>query len=428
MSNGIQEYAKLENRLLLLAWLNSLLGYKHNRDLLQHTQAVEEGFGADGRSYLLHHLLGRGAKVTIPEATLARYDDNIRTHLTAMNRSRAEPISLRYFQHLAALYTEIVLDRLFIAPQQLLADLNVFVAAHNTTKAPGEVQDEPFTAAGLNKLAFWMATGSGKTLLLHLNIRQFLHYNRAPLDNILLITPNEGLSEQHLDKLAASGIVARRFDLNAGGLWASGDNVVQVIEITKPVEQKRGGGASVPVEAFEGRNLILVDEGHKGSGGEAWRGYREALGANGFTFEYSATFGQALSAAGNDTLTTDYGKAIVFDYSYRYFYGDGFGKDFRILNLKNETSDDQTVTLLLGNLLAFYEQLLRFEQDNAALRPYHLATPLWSLWAARSTPSTPRTSRSAAMSSRWCAFCTASYATAIGRRKRSGNCSKPAAV
>ena len=72
-------------------------------------------------------------------------------------------------------------------------------------------------------------------------------------------------------------------------------NAVKVIEITKLVEQKRGGGVSVPVEAFEGRNLIFVDEGHKGSGGEVWRGYREALAETGFTFEYSATFGQALA-------------------------------------------------------------------------------------------------------------------------------------
>lgn len=29
-----------------------------------------------------------------------------------------------------------------------------------------------------------------------------------------------------------------------------------------------------------------------------------------------------------DELTAEYGKAIVFDYSCRYFHGDGFGKDF----------------------------------------------------------------------------------------------------
>ena len=71
--------------------------------------------------------------------------------------------------------------------------------------------------------------------------------------------------------------------------------MVQVIEITKLVEGKRGG-VSVPVEAFEGRNLIFVDEGHKGSGGEAWRKYRDALGTTGFTFEYSTTFPSSRNA------------------------------------------------------------------------------------------------------------------------------------
>jgi hypothetical protein len=375
--SGLQQYVKLENRLVLLAWLNSLLGYGSNKKLLEDTQSVAEGFGADGRSFLYHHLIARGSQVKIPADDLARYDENIRRHLEKINRGRAERITLRYFQYLAALYTEIVLDRLFNHKAQLLADLNAFVAARNAKKLPGEAQDDPFTEADLTKLAYWMATGSGKTLILHLNYHQFRHYNTEPLDNILLITPNEGLSEQHLAELTASGIPARRFDLNAGGLWTGGRDVVQVIEITKLVEEKRGGGVSVPVEAFEGRNLIFVDEGHKGSGGEAWRKYRDALGATGFTFEYSATFGQALSAARNDPLTAEYGKAIVFDYSYRYFYGDGYGKDFRILNLKDETHADTTDILLLGNLLSFYEQVRLYEDQGEHLRPYNLEKPLW---------------------------------------------------
>ncbi|MBC7262192.1 MAG: restriction endonuclease subunit R, partial [Chloroflexi bacterium] len=168
----------------------------------------------------------------------------------------------------------------------------------------------------------------------------------------------------------------RRFDLNQSGLFRQ-PNEVQVLEITKLVEQKRGGGVSVPVEAFEGHNLIFVDEGHKGAGGQAWRGYRDALGKTGFTFEYSATFGQALSAAGDDELTKEYGKAILFDYSYRYFYGDGFGKDFRILNLRDNTNDEQTSILLLGNLLSFYEQLRLYEEHGDEIRPYNLEKPLW---------------------------------------------------
>ena len=49
----------------------------------------------------------------------------------------------------------------------------------------------------LNKLAFWMATGSGKTLLMHANILQYQYYlekhgRRRELNRILLLTPNEG--------------------------------------------------------------------------------------------------------------------------------------------------------------------------------------------------------------------------------------------
>ena len=377
MPDGLQQYVKLENRLVLLAWLNSLFGYESNRKMLEDCKGVAEGFGADEHSFLYHHLIARGSQIKIPAEKLAEYDENIRRHLEKINHGRTEKITLRYFQRLAALYTEILLDRLFNAEAQLLADLNAFVQKRNAGRLPVEPQDEPFTEGDLTKLACWMATGSGKTLLLHLNYHQFLYYNRESPDNILLITPNEGLSEQHLQELVASGIPARRFDLNMGSLWSSGQNVVQVIEITKLVEEKRGGGVSVPVEAFEGRNLIFVDEGHKGSGGEAWRKYRDALGATGFTFEYSATFGQALSAARNDPLTAEYGKAILFDYSYKYFYGDGFGKDFLILNLRDETRADQTEILLLGNLLSFYEQLRLFEERTDALRPYNLEKPLW---------------------------------------------------
>lgn len=375
-TNGKEHYTQLEQRLVLLRWLCHQLGYKDNREALTDTKSVAEGFGADGRSFLYHHLLARGSKVKIDSTNLARYDENIRAHLARINHRRTEPITLRYFQHLAALYTEIFLDRLFTDRQRLLGDLRSFVAERNESRRPGEVAYPQFEYSDLNKLAYWMATGSGKTLLMHLNYYQFLHYNKEPLSNILLITPNEGLSEQHLAELQASGIPARRFDLKASGLWASDPNTVQVIEITKLVEEKRGGGVSVPVEAFEGRNLIFVDEGHKGAGGEAWRKYRDALGENGFTFEYSATFGQALSAAGNDALTQEYSKAIIFDYSYRYFYNDGFGKDFYILNLKSNDDPDTTHRLLMGNLLTFYEQLRLYEDQKSLLQPYNLEKPL----------------------------------------------------
>ena len=371
------QYTRLEQRLVLLAWLNGLFGYRHNRDLLADVKEAAEGFDASGRSYVRHRLEARGDKVKIPPADLARYDDNVRRHLQAMNARRPDPVVLRYFQYVAVLYAEIFLDWYFHRRGEMLRSLNRFIESLGTWRTAGDPKDAGFSEPDLKKLAFWMATGSGKTLVMHVNYRQFLHYNDRPLDNILLITPNDGLSEQHMMEMAASDIPCRRFDLNESDLVAAGKDAVRIIEITKLVEEKRGGGVSVPVEVFEGNNLIFVDEGHKGSGGEAWRKFREALGETGFTFEYSATFGQALTAARNDRLTAEYGKAIAFDYSYRYFHGEGYGKDFHILNIKEETTEDRTETLLLGNLLSFYEQRLIFEEQAETLRPYNLERPLW---------------------------------------------------
>ena len=372
------DYAKLEQRLVLLSWLNERLGYNNNRELLADIKQADEGFNADGHSHIYTRLTSRAGRLKeVSQADLVDYDNNIHQHLAAMNAGRHQPITLRYFQYLAALYTEIFLDWYFNYNSQLLQSLNELVNRRNIGKHVSEGRDELFTEWDLKKLAFWMATGSGKTLILHINYRQFLHYNRKTLDNILLITPNEGLSEQHIAELQASNIRAARFDLNENSLLVSDWNAVKVTEITKLVENKRGGGVSVPIEAFEGNNLIFVDEGHKGSGGEAWRNMRDALGEQGFTFEYSATFGQALTAAGNKELIAEYGKAIVFDYSYRYFYDDGYGKDFHILNLQQETTPDMTDTLLLANLLSFYEQHLVFAEHTDVLRPYNLDRPLW---------------------------------------------------
>ena len=376
--NGAHSYARLEQRLTLLSWLHDLLGYADTKHLLDDIRPAREGFDGDGRSHVYPRLASRGG-LKIPATDLKRYDDNIREHLAAMNEGRALPITLRYFQYLAALYTEMFLDWYDRSPAALLDSLNRHVANLNTGRRSGG-RVERYEESDLKKLAFWMATGSGKTLLMHLNYRQYLHYNREQLDNILLITPNEGLTRQHLDELDASGIPARRFDLNESGLFGQESDTVRVTEITKLVLEKRGEGETVPVEVFEGRNLIFVDEGHKGSGSEAqtWRSRCETRWEKtGFTFEYSATFGQALTAARNDALTTEYGKAIAFDYSYRYFYDDGYGKDFHILNLQEETTADRTDTLLLANLLSFYEQQLVFANKSAELSPYNLEQPLW---------------------------------------------------
>ena len=367
---------KLENHLTLHGWLNSHFGYTTTRDLLNDVKNAEEGFNPDGHSVVCEHLMSGVPPDSAIEEALPTYDANIKRHLSTINSRRTQPIVLRYFQYLSLLYTEIFLDWKFNKQAKFLPQLNAFVRTRNMAKPPGDAMDTPFTETDIEKLAFWMATGSGKTLIMHINYHQFRHYCQDPLDHIVLITPNEGLSEQHMRELANSDIRCERFNVE-GNRLAHSQDAVQVIEITKLVEEKTSGGVSVPVEAFEGNNLIFVDEGHKGSGGKVWRAYREALAKTGFTFEYSATFGQALAAAKNADLVDEYGKAIAFDYSYRYFYGDGYGKNFRILNVKHDDAT-QTETLLLGNLLSFYEQRRYFKQNTDAVRAYGLDSPLWA--------------------------------------------------
>lgn len=374
---SLDRYVRLERRLVLLAWLNDLFGFESNRDLLEHISDAREGFDATGRSYVSRHLESRGIDCRVAVTDLRRYDENLHRHLSAVNFPRPQRISLRYFQYLSVLYTEIFLDRFFSDRSALLSALNHFVKQRNSASLSSDTKFDQFTEKDLRKLALWMATGSGKTLIMHINYKQFLHHNCDALDNILLVTPNRGLSLQHLGEMHSSGIPCKMFDLDDGGLMYGEENVVQVIEITKFVEDKKSGGVSVPVEAFEGKNLLFVDEGHKGTGGDVWRHFRDAIGAGGFTFEYSATFGQALTASKHNALTAEYGKSIIFDYSYRYFHGDGFGKDFSILNLKGEIASEATNTLVMGNLLSFYEQHKFFSDQTSAIRSYNLAKPLW---------------------------------------------------
>src|SRR5258708_3056575 len=373
------DFVKLEQSLVLAAWGVHQLGYASNKAMLENLCEVDEGFTSSGHSYLVQAILARGSKCLVPEHDLDRYDLNIRSHLDYFNMHRSETLTLRYFQHLSLLLTELFLDKRFNHEQVLRKTLNAFVDERNSKLGSTDAQDPAFAGTDLSKLAFWMATGSGKTILMHFHYRQFLHYCKKPLDNILLVTPDEGLSQQHLENLAAAGIPCARFSLEDSGFEEFKRNSVRLIEITKLVEEKKGAGLSVPVEAFEGNNLIFVDEGHKGVSSEArkWIGNRDKLSETGFTFEYSATFGQAMTTARDDELTQEYGKAILFDYSYKYFYADGCGKDFDVLNLKQETTTEQTRTLLLANLLAVYEQKRAFQTKAEAMLRYHLADPLW---------------------------------------------------
>jgi hypothetical protein len=240
---------------------------------------------------------------------------------------------------------------------------------------------QPYQRTELNKLAFWSATGSGKTLVMHVNILQYRHYlelhgQARQLNRTILLTPNEGLSHQHLEEFRLSGLNAELFSKDGRGLFSG--QAVEIISVHKLKEES--GDKTVAIDAFEGNNLVLVDEGHRGTSGAEvglWMKMRNQLCERGFSFEYSATFGQAMKASSNKALEQEYARCILFDYSYKYFYRDGYGKDYRILNLEDDSDAAVRRRYLTACLLAFYQQLKLYNEQQAEFRPFLIEKPLW---------------------------------------------------
>lgn len=319
-----------------------------------------------------------GGKCAISEETLARYDLNIVSHMRKINDNRDEPMVLKYFQYLSLLFVEYYLDQYFNNREALIDGLNTYLADFNA-QFPNDTY-MPYTAKDLNKIAIWNATGSGKTLIMHINYLQYLHYSGGKLPDdatFILLTPKEGLSLQHIDDYAASGIPARIYDKSVSR-WMQNANEIIVLENTKLGDKDQD--TIVSVNRFGNRNVVFVDEGHRGSSSGKdgkWQKYRDELCSDGFSFEYSATFGQAIAASNDKSLSERYGKCIIFDYSYKHFYGDGYGKDYNIINLPDDSDEIKRNTYLTACLMTYYQQKRLFLTQESEYALFNVENPLF---------------------------------------------------
>lgn len=434
--------ASFHQQLVLNQWMYGFFNAKDLNALkFRLGEDRHEGLEEDGQTKFFSELLrGLFNPNQLTEQELRRYDINIVSHWQAITEQRNKledtVLNMKYFQYLSLLFTEIYLDWYFNKRQQLLDGLNEAMQAYNQSQ-PADLQFQAYDADELNKLAFWNATGSGKTLLLHVNIKQYLHYFQMGKDvhpdKIILLTPNEGLSNQHLEELRLSGFgFYRLFDKNRSGVFKG---TIEIIDINKLGDEM--GDKTIAVEAFEGNNLVLVDEGHRGtsSADGEWMKRRESLVKGGFAFEYSATFGQAVSKKPNfiaakelvkkdsakilmaklfgtskvTELNSDhkrefnaakaeltlssyellkaktlasretYAKCVLFDYSYKYFYEDGYGKESLILNLKDDAYQDALIAqqYFTACLLSFYQQQYLWATHQAKLADFNIEHPLW---------------------------------------------------
>ena len=389
------------HKLVLNQWIVSLFGFdplkehKDGKRTLRPMQPVAktvkdapEGMTTEN----LHHFykafdlhLQEGAQIT--RADLLRYEHNIVSHTLAINEKRDRPIVWKYYQWLSLLFAEIYLDRFFADRAALLDALNIYIDAFDKywTDEGFETGITPYEIDDLNKLCLQNATGSGKTLLMHVNLLQFRHYaSKSPfkhdLTRTVLITPNEQLSLQHARAMKGSNIVASRLLTDSGDLLYSGKNGLRQVEFTEVTKLGDNDGPNVIATRNLGdQNLLLVDEAHRGMGSQEERGWfrsRARLSEKGFVFEYSATLKEAVTAAKRPEIEASYAKTILFDYSYRYFYEDGYGKDYRIFNLP-KTFSQLEFSYLTACLLSFYQQLKLYEDEQVLYVPYNIEKPLW---------------------------------------------------
>ena len=201
---------RFDRSLLLVRWLAQELGGRYS-DLLERVQEAPEA-GAPGSSARLMAVLSRSGLRVAPDV-VARAERAFMADwagiAAAREAAQGERLVLTHFQWLAALFVELYLARL-AAPGGRAA----LAESLNTLREQAFGFLPKVEPAELNRLALWMATGSGKTLMLHLNTLQFLRYGSAVLGQLpqrVLLLPSQrsqGLSS--LEFTCCFGFCARR--------------------------------------------------------------------------------------------------------------------------------------------------------------------------------------------------------------------------
>jgi type III restriction enzyme len=213
----------------------------------------------------------------------------------------------------------------------------------------------------VNRMGFWMATGSGKTIVLVKMVEiltNLINVKLIPNNNILILAPREDLIDQikHIvDKFNNNftkkiGIwPLKDFEkVKSGSVLITADINIFISEshlISEETKEKQLG-----FEDFEndGKWYVLLDEAHKGDTSESKRQlYYSLFSRNGFLFNFSATFTDEI-----DILTT------VSNFNLDTFIKQGYGKnvyvsdqEIKLSQTKKDFADEEKQKIVLKSLI-----------------------------------------------------------------------------
>ena len=153
----------------------------------------------------------------------------------------------------------------------------------------------------INRMCFWMATGSGKTLVM-VKLVEYLHclqqHKEIPPHNILILAPSEHLIGQirrTIDEFNQSGLLIDLVPLRE----IHRDRQARLGEAVTVYYHRSDNISDVQKDALTdyrmyengGKWFILLDEAHKGGKEDSKRqAYYAIMAREGFLFNFSATF------------------------------------------------------------------------------------------------------------------------------------------
>ncbi|NLX70822.1 MAG: DEAD/DEAH box helicase family protein [Clostridiales bacterium] len=196
---------------------------------------------------------------------------------------------------------------------------------------PTQTESDDYIAGSnfFNRIAFWMATGSGKSLVL-IKMIEYLYYLQSkdliPKKDIMLLLPRDHLitqfkreiSNYNRDKNLPIELVSL-IDYEEDKYRQSLINTIKVYYYRSDLI--RGERKTIELDFRDYDNngdwYIFLDEAHRGETGTSlMQDYVSILSRNGFLFNFSATFTDAI-----DYATTCY------NFNLEKFIGAGYGKN-----------------------------------------------------------------------------------------------------